>query len=114
MARHTQFFTPYSRKWKEKLTSYSIPVYESEKHLYSLKHLSSDYFPELAEIGYQLQDRSFPEKKFDSILVENYAKTRDFPAESGHQQTWNSSSVWYNLNPETDTICSAAFRRFPE
>ncbi len=76
-------FTPYSRKWKEKLTSYPIPVYESEKHLYRLKHLSSDYFPELAEIGYQLQDRSFSEKKFDSILVENYAKTRDFPAESG-------------------------------
>ncbi len=76
-------FTPYCKKWKEKLASHPIPVYESEKHLYSLKHLSSDYFPELAEIGYQVQDRSFPEKKFDQLLVENYAKTRDFPAEDG-------------------------------
>jgi len=76
-------FTPYSKKWKEKLASHPIPVYESEKHLYSLKHLSSDYFPELAEIGYQVQDRSFPEKNFDPILIENYAKTRDFPAENG-------------------------------
>jgi deoxyribodipyrimidine photo-lyase len=76
-------FTPYSKKWKEKLASHPIPVYESEKHLYSLKHLSSDYFPELTEIGYQQQNISFPDKKFDPILIENYAKTRDFPVENG-------------------------------
>jgi len=76
-------FTPYSKKWKEKLASHPIQVYESEKHLYSLKHLSSDYFPELAEIGYQQQNVSFPEKNFDPVLIENYAKTRDFPAENG-------------------------------
>ena len=76
-------FTPYSKKWKEKLASHPIQVYESEKHLYSLKHLSSDYFPELTEIGYQQQNISFPDKNFDPILIENYAKTRDFPAENG-------------------------------
>ena len=76
-------FTPYSKKWKEKLASHPISVYESEKHLYALKHLSSDYFPELAEIGYQQQNINFPDKNFDPVLVENYAKTRDFPAENG-------------------------------
>ncbi len=76
-------FTPYSKKWKEKLASYPIPVFESEKHLYGLKHLSSDYFPELAEIGYQQQNISFPVKKFNPVLIDNYAKTRDFPAENG-------------------------------
>jgi len=76
-------FTPYSRKWKETLANQSIPVFESEKLLSNLKHLSSDYFPELAEIGYQVQNVWFPEKAFDQILVENYAKNRDFPAEQG-------------------------------
>ena len=76
-------FTPYSKKWKEKVASYPIPVYESGKLLYGLKHLSSNYFPELAEIGYQVQDRSFPKKTFDHVLIENYAKDRDFPAEDG-------------------------------
>lgn len=76
-------FTSYSKKWREKLATHPVPVYESEKHLYGLKHLSSDYFPELAEIGYQVQDRSFPEKIFDQPLIENYAQTRDFPAENG-------------------------------
>ena len=76
-------FTPYSRKWKEKLTTQIIPVFESEKLLSNLKHLSSDYFPELPEIGYQVQNISFPEKTFDQLLIENYDKTRDFPAENG-------------------------------
>jgi len=76
-------FTSYGKKWKEKLASYPIPVYESDKLLYGLKHLSSDYFPELTEIGYQQQNISFPAKNFDHVLIENYAKYRDFPAKDG-------------------------------
>ena len=76
-------FTPYSRKWKEKLAGGEIQFYKSEKLLSQLKHLSSGYFPELPEIGYQPQATKFPDKNFDQILVENYAKMRDFPAENG-------------------------------
>jgi deoxyribodipyrimidine photo-lyase len=76
-------FTPYSRKWKEELAKQQIPEFSSEKLLPNLMHLSSGYFPELLEIGYQVQDIQFPEKAFDELLVENYAKTRDFPAENG-------------------------------
>lgn len=76
-------FTPYSRKWKEKLSTEEIQFYESEKLLHQLKHLSSDYFPELQEIGYRIQNIRFPEKTFDQSLIENYGKTRDYPAENG-------------------------------
>ena len=76
-------FTPYSRKWKEKLADQKLSVFESEKLLSNLKHLSSDYFPELKEIGYNVQNVSFPDKTFDQLLVENYARMRDFPAEDG-------------------------------
>ncbi len=76
-------FTPYSKKWKEKLAEDAIPFYDSEKLLPQLKPMSASYFPELAEIGYQPQSTTFPEKNFDQLLIENYAKTRDFPAESG-------------------------------
>lgn len=76
-------FTSYSRKWKKKLASEDIQYFKSEKLLFLLKHLSSDYFPELHEIGYQVQSIQFPEKSFDRHLIENYAKTRDFPAENG-------------------------------
>jgi deoxyribodipyrimidine photo-lyase len=76
-------FTPYSKKWKEKLAQYAIPEYPSEKLLANLKHLTSDYFPELEEIGYQHQSVIFPEKSVGSNLIENYGKNRDFPATKG-------------------------------
>lgn len=76
-------FTPYSRRWKEKLSQYTIPEYQSERHLYNLKHLTPDYFPDLEEIGYQAQRSVFPGKDVDSHLVENYAQTRDFPSQKG-------------------------------
>lgn len=76
-------FTPYSRKWKEKLASGEIQFFESEKLLSQLKHLLPGYFPELTEIGYQPQSVKFPDKSFDQLLIENYARMRDFPAENG-------------------------------
>lgn len=76
-------FTPYSKKWKEKLASDPIQIFESEKLLMNLKHLSPDYFPELKEIGYRAQQIKFPEKIVGAVLIEKYAKFRDFPAENG-------------------------------
>lgn len=76
-------FTPYSKKWKEKLAQISMPEYPSEKLLQNLKHLTSDYFPELEEIGYHPQNVIFPEKSVDLQVIENYEKTRDFPAAKG-------------------------------
>ncbi|MBC8004652.1 MAG: deoxyribodipyrimidine photo-lyase [Verrucomicrobia bacterium] len=76
-------FTPYSRKWKEKLSRENITLFESEKLLFNLKHLESGYFPELSEIGYQPQSKDFAKKDFDRLLIENYAHTRDFPAING-------------------------------
>ncbi|HEY3369858.1 MAG TPA: deoxyribodipyrimidine photo-lyase [Prolixibacteraceae bacterium] len=76
-------FTPYSKKWKEELSNQPIHLFESEKLLFNLKHLSSGYFPALSEIGYQLQNIQFPEKEFDEHVIESYAQKRDFPAENG-------------------------------
>lgn len=76
-------FTPYSKKWKENLASRPLRFFESEKLLPNLKHLAADYFPELEEIGYRIQDVNFPEKKFDEALIKEYGQMRDFPAENG-------------------------------
>jgi deoxyribodipyrimidine photo-lyase len=76
-------FTPYSKKWNVKLENEPIQFFESERLLFMLKHIQSDYFPELEEIGYQSQDIQFPEKTLDSNLIEKYARRRDFPAQNG-------------------------------
>ena len=76
-------FTPYSKKWKQKLSVEDIPLYDSEELMFNLKHLEAGYFPELAELGYQPQKKEFAAKTFDRQLIENYAQTRDFPALNG-------------------------------
>ncbi len=76
-------FTPYSRRWKEKFAQYSIPEYPSQNYLGALKHMISDYFPELEELGYKAQNMVFPYKVVDINLLEHYGDTRDFPAEKG-------------------------------
>jgi len=76
-------FTPFSKRWKEKLSRNPVSFYGSETLLFMLKHLSSDYFPDLNEIGYQVQSRKFPDKSFDKNLIKNYGTQRDFPALEG-------------------------------
>lgn len=76
-------FTPYSKKWKEKLAEEKIGFYDSENLLSQLKHLSPGYFPELPEIGYQAQTANFPKKDFNQSLIKEYAQQRDFPGEDG-------------------------------
>lgn len=76
-------FTPYSKKWKEMLGIQDVHFFESEKLLFMLQHLSSDYFPELSELGYQEQHINFPAKSVDAVLIGSYGQTRDFPAKNG-------------------------------
>jgi deoxyribodipyrimidine photo-lyase len=76
-------YTPYSKKWKEKFAAAPLQFFESAKLLHHLKPLSSDYFPELNELGYKQQKITFPSKKPDQNLIANYAGTRDYPAENG-------------------------------
>ncbi len=76
-------FTPYSRRWKERLAENPPALYASENLLFNLKHLSCDYFPELEEIGYNRQTVRFPEMNADTLLMENYGTLRDFPAQNG-------------------------------
>lgn len=76
-------FTPYSHRWKELLAKEPVRFFESEQLLNNLKSLVTDYFPELNELGYLPQKVDFPSKVIDEALIENYARTRDFPALNG-------------------------------
>lgn len=76
-------FTPYSRKWRVKLSDGDIQSYASKSLLPNLKALPSGYFPELHEIGYRVQKVKFPAQKFDEHLIRDYAKERDYPSKNG-------------------------------
>ena len=74
-------FTPYSRKWKERLNPFYLKSYPTENYCSSLKAFQQNSLISLEEMGFQAaQIVEFPPKEFPSIIITNYSQNRDFPA----------------------------------
>ena len=73
-------YTPYSRKWLEKLKNEPIKLFPSENHLDQLE--SEVNLPELSlsEMGFDKSVVAQPKFRFDDSLVDEYEATRNFPA----------------------------------
>lgn len=92
-------FTPYSRKWKEKLRSkmiagngdetnaldqsFYLQSYPSEEHLEKLAPLTPASIPTLQEMGFVLSRQDFPSREVSQGLIKNYDQTRDIPGIRG-------------------------------
>ena len=84
-------FTPYSRKWKEKLTlkteeglSYYLKSYPSEKHLSQFfKTNNPTSLISLAEMGFSANQNQFPSAEVKTSLIKNYDSQRNFPGING-------------------------------
>ncbi len=79
-------FTPYSKKWKEKLNSYyykSYPVLKYSKGL--LKFVSTNQIS-LDSIGFEPTDIDKKIPKLDLKTIKHYKENRDFPAIKGTTQ----------------------------
>lgn len=70
-------FTPYSRKWREKLNDFYLKAYPTEKYFKNLMKVQLD-FPSLKSIGFEKSSLEIPGKEYKSVIAD-YAKTRDFP-----------------------------------
>jgi deoxyribodipyrimidine photo-lyase len=111
-------FTPYSRSWKSALTEEHIEKRDSFSLLNNLYPLQWKEVPSLNEIGFAPTDINFPPDEFDTSLISNYDKLRDFPAQRGttrlsvhlrfgtisirecvriarqHNETWLNELIW--------------------
>ncbi|MBK8196041.1 MAG: deoxyribodipyrimidine photo-lyase [Lewinellaceae bacterium] len=88
-------FTPYSRKWLEKLdskktapdengsTAFYLKSYPSGGHFSRFFKTSPLPLPSLQTMGFAPADISFPSTTVTRGLIKNYDKTRDFPAVEG-------------------------------
>lgn len=78
-------FTPYSRKWKARLTDGDLASYPSEASLQSLfKSKDKQTLISLKELGFEgEQCVDFPAKTVHQELVSKYSEQRDFPAVQG-------------------------------
>ncbi|MBD3750619.1 MAG: deoxyribodipyrimidine photo-lyase [Sphingobacteriales bacterium] len=72
-------FTPYKRKWLEKLNDFYLKPYPSKKYLTEFLHTKAFEIPSLSDIGFRQSELPFPDKNYQSIL-KNYGNDRDFPA----------------------------------
>ncbi|MGV8880010.1 MAG: cryptochrome/photolyase family protein [Sphingobacteriaceae bacterium] len=75
-------FTPYKRKWLEKLKPFYFRPFPVEK--YFSRFLSSGKFsvPSLAELDFTASKLTFPKKEHKEVIG-SYSRTRDFPAIKG-------------------------------
>jgi deoxyribodipyrimidine photo-lyase len=76
-------FTPYSRKWKAKLTPFYRKSYPVEKYTGRFKKIKHRPFPTLEDLGFRHTELSFPERVIRTSIIEKYDRTRDFPAIPG-------------------------------
>lgn len=73
-------FTPYSKKWKARLTAFYQKSYPVEGYLKNLKKIEPLAFPSLADIGFHETGATFPDRTIRKSILEHYHQTRDFPA----------------------------------
>jgi deoxyribodipyrimidine photo-lyase len=75
-------YTPFSRKWKEKFKTISLPNYPSENLLDKIA-LHSYPFLSLTDIGFETSLIKITPFDVSDKLVDQYESTRNFPAMSG-------------------------------
>jgi deoxyribodipyrimidine photo-lyase len=77
-------FTPYSKKWKLKLTDYYIKPYPVLKYINALhKGLANEPIPTLANMGFENIETNFPKNFVEDNIIQNYHDTRDIPSKLG-------------------------------
>jgi deoxyribodipyrimidine photo-lyase len=76
-------FTPYSRKWKAKLTENPIKSFLSETCLQNCFKYTPPAIPLLETMGFSHQEWSYPSTQVSDEIIRNYAEQRDFPAING-------------------------------
>ncbi|MBL0912668.1 MAG: deoxyribodipyrimidine photo-lyase [Bacteroidia bacterium] len=74
-------FTPYARKWQERLTRFYLEPYPVEKYLQALEPVPDEYpFPSLEQLGFTPWQGSFPPVEPAEGVLRTYEQTRDLPA----------------------------------
>lgn len=76
-------FTPYSKIWKQKLTSETASAFPSNKLLANLFKTKPFAFPSLFELGFMKSVCEIPSIEINKKIISNYDLTRNLPAVNG-------------------------------
>jgi len=72
-------FTPYSRRWKEKLNPFFLSSYPTGKYFKNFYQQPQLSVPALESMGFQNLHFGFPAKELKDEIIKKYGDTRDFP-----------------------------------
>ncbi|KAB7729075.1 deoxyribodipyrimidine photo-lyase [Rudanella paleaurantiibacter] len=77
-------FTPYSRRWHDKLNDFYLKSYPTETYFHHfLKVPNRMPVPTLAQMNFAPLGESFPAMTVSDSLLQHYKDTRDLPAKPG-------------------------------
>ncbi len=76
-------FTPYFRRWKQRLDSFAQQAFPSERNIADFAREERTGMPGLAEIGFRPSRIQVPDPEIRSSIIDHYAETRDFPGIRG-------------------------------
>lgn len=107
-------FTPYSKKWRSKITPEHLRSVDCTSVFSSFQKTPPKPFPSLQQIGFEPTGAVFPPVQSRMGIIRHYAEQRDFPAldATSHlsvhfrfgtisvreklQMAWDISTVWVN------------------
>ncbi len=73
-------FTPYSRKWKAKLTPSYLKSYPTEEFFKQFYQQAPKAIPSLDSMGFESVETVFPSKELNQEVVKKYSQNRDIPS----------------------------------
>ncbi len=76
-------YTPYSRKWKERLTGFYLKPYPVERYNGNFYKCAPIKLPTLQDIGFEPAPHGVDAPVLNETIAANYDKTRDIPAIHG-------------------------------
>jgi len=76
-------FTPYSRKWKLRLTDFHVKPYPNKKYFKNFIQSKTFEIQSLKDMGFEKSGLEFPSTTISKSIVTNYKEQRDFPAIKG-------------------------------
>jgi len=77
-------FTPYSRKWKARLSDADLKPFDTKAHFGALVKPDTKFkLPRLEEMGFSKSLLEIPENHFDADIISKYKEQRDFPFKKG-------------------------------
>jgi deoxyribodipyrimidine photo-lyase len=75
-------FTPYSRKWKQKLNNFYLQSYPTKRYLKHLLKIKGLSIPTLKDLEFERSRQAIPDKHYKEF-INDYAEKRDYPAIKG-------------------------------